>query len=351
MNPRLSIIVPVYNVEPFIHKCVDSILAQTLADFELILVDDGSTDRSGVICDEYAKKDMRVTVIHKENGGQASARNIGLDIIKGDYIGFVDSDDFVENDMFELLYKNAMKYEADVVECSMNIIKGEDIKQIQNHGEIEMGNNEFALKQLFDFGYRNSICNKIYKKGIFGNIRFPNKLYEDGFLAFRIYYGLKKYVFIGSSKYNYVKRNGSTMSLQEKYSLKNLDGLECQEEKYYFLKTRVKDQSLIILAEYDFFNGILFNYRMLQKNKNLDLGKEFRISLRNKIIDNFDGFLVNPKLNKYNLLIRFSKLSINMFDVIFVNYINGLNFLLKIYDLKSKANKKMKEILNQKNVA
>ena len=96
MNPKISIIVPVYKVEKYLHKCIDSILAQTFKDFELILVDDGSPDNCGKICDEYAKRDNRIVVVHKENGGQASARNRGINIARGDYIGFVDSDDWID---------------------------------------------------------------------------------------------------------------------------------------------------------------------------------------------------------------------------------------------------------------
>lgn len=98
--PTLSIIVPVYKVEPYLHRCVDSILAQTFTDFELILVDDGSPDNCGAICDEYAAKDSRILVIHKENGGLSDARNAGLDIAKGEYIGFVDSDDYISPQMY-----------------------------------------------------------------------------------------------------------------------------------------------------------------------------------------------------------------------------------------------------------
>ncbi|EKN69393.1 glycosyl transferase family protein [Neobacillus bataviensis LMG 21833] len=344
MIPKISIIVPVYNVELYIHKCVDSILAQTLKEFELILVDDGSTDNCGRICDEYAKKDSRVIVIHKKNEGQASARNMGLEIIKGEFIGFVDSDDYIEKDMFEFLYKNALKYEAEVVECSINIINGKDILGIQNHGEIEIGNNEFALKQLLDNGYRNSMCNKLYKKEIFSELRFPNKLYEDGFVAYKIYYRLKKYVFIGEGKYNYVKRIGSTMYLQEKFSLKNLDGLESQEERYYFLKDRISDSHLLISLECHFFNSILYSYRMLQKNKELDPNKKYRNILKSKITDNYQGFLSNPKLNKYYQLVKLSKLDISIFNIMVIGYLKVLDHLLRIYGLYIKANNKIKAV-------
>ncbi|OOL43593.1 glycosyl transferase family 2, partial [Enterococcus faecium] len=107
-------IVPVYKVEKYLRKCVDSILAQTFTDFEVILVDDGSPDNSGKICDEYAEKDNRVRVIHKENGGLSSARNAGIDVARGKYLGFVDSDDYIDEDMYEILYENLKIHDADI---------------------------------------------------------------------------------------------------------------------------------------------------------------------------------------------------------------------------------------------
>lgn len=114
----LSVIVPVYKVEPFLKRCVDSIIHQTYKNLEIILVDDGSPDNCGAICDEYANKDDRIKVIHKENGGQSSARNVGIAIAKGDYIAFVDSDDWIDSDMYETLIGLAEKYDADIAEGS-----------------------------------------------------------------------------------------------------------------------------------------------------------------------------------------------------------------------------------------
>ncbi|EGP5489252.1 glycosyltransferase, partial [Enterococcus faecium] len=126
---EISIIVPVYKVEPYLRKCVDSILAQTFTDFEVILVDDGSPDNSGKICDEYASKDSRVRVIHKKNGGLSSARNAGIDVARGKYLGFVDSDDYIEKDMYELLYDNIVKEQADLSICGIyDIYAGKKVK-------------------------------------------------------------------------------------------------------------------------------------------------------------------------------------------------------------------------------
>ena len=124
----ISIIVPVYNVEQYLDDCLVSILNQTYKNLEIILIDDGSTDNSGKICDEYAKKDSRIIVFHKENGGVSSARNAGLRIAKGIYIGFVDPDDWIAEDMYEVLYLNAKKYDADVSVCKSKIVINRNLK-------------------------------------------------------------------------------------------------------------------------------------------------------------------------------------------------------------------------------
>ncbi|WP_227166600.1 glycosyltransferase, partial [Enterococcus faecium] len=126
---EISIIVPVYKVEKYLRKCVDSILAQTFTDFEVILVDDGSPDNSGKICDEYAEKDNRVRVIHKENGGLSSARNAGIDVARGKYLGFVDSDDYIDEDMYEILYENLKIHDADISSVELIPFYGDRYKK------------------------------------------------------------------------------------------------------------------------------------------------------------------------------------------------------------------------------
>ena len=122
MIPKVSIVVPMYGVEPFLNKCVDSLLAQSLHDIEIILVDDGSPDRCGEMCDEYAKRDKRVVVIHKSNGGLSDARNKGLDVAKGDYVMFVDSDDWIELETCSIIIGLAVKYEVDVVSFGIQLV-------------------------------------------------------------------------------------------------------------------------------------------------------------------------------------------------------------------------------------
>lgn len=118
MGPKVSIVVPIYNVEAYLSRCLDSILSQTLQDIEVIAVNDGSTDASGEILDQYASKDTRIIVIHKKNGGVSAARNDGIQLVKGEYIGFVDPDDWIDHDMYEALYHSAVEEKADIVMCT-----------------------------------------------------------------------------------------------------------------------------------------------------------------------------------------------------------------------------------------
>lgn len=182
LTPAISVIVPVYNAENYIHRCVDSFLSQRFNDFELILVDDGSPDKSGNICDEYAKIDDRVKVIHKNNGGVSSARQCGLDNALGEYIIHADPDDWVETEMLEKLYEEAKKENADMVIC--DYIEERNGKQKYIKQEPSALDHETVLKELFQ-QLHGSCCNKLVRRSCFNlyNIKFPNLIYcEDLFV-------------------------------------------------------------------------------------------------------------------------------------------------------------------------
>lgn len=211
--PRLSVIVPVYKVEKYIHKCVDSILNQTFTDFELILVDDGSPDNCGKICDEYAKKDARVRVIHKENGGQSSARNRGLDAARGEIIGFVDSDDDIDVNMYQNLIEFMDKEELDLVFCDVNLVRGTRIKKQSMYSNNKVMSKEQGLKDNLVCRIDNAVWNKIYKKEIFKNIRFTEGIvYEDVRIMHKIFNNIKKCGYLKKSLYYYYKRKNSTIA-------------------------------------------------------------------------------------------------------------------------------------------
>ena len=231
-NFKISVIVPVYNVEKYINRCVDSIINQTYKNLEIILVDDGSPDNCGKICDEYAKKDGRIKVVHKENGGVSSARNIGLDIATGDYIGFIDSDDYIELDMFECLVNSIIKYNLDICECNFIIEEKNNISYVKCKYENILENRDIIKNYLSD-NIRPETCNKLYKKEFFDDIRFDTTMIlgEDAFINYQIMKRAMKIYNINQYKYHYVKREGSATSyFINKKSLLYIDKIETMIE-------------------------------------------------------------------------------------------------------------------------
>lgn len=204
-RPLLSVIVPVYKAEQYIDRCINSILNQTLKSLELILVDDGSPDNSGAICDEYAKKDARVKVIHKENGGVCAARNAGLDHAIGDYISFVDSDDYLESNALEILYFDIVAHKADVCCALMVGDSNQDANNLEN-GLYEVWRGKDAIKNaLLDNRFTYSSCAKLFKRDLIGNTRFEEgrKIHEDSFFVFCCFLKQPTVVVKNVGLYNY----------------------------------------------------------------------------------------------------------------------------------------------------
>jgi len=269
--PNISIIVPVYNVEKYLNKCIDSILNQTFSDFELILVDDGSTDSSGSICDKY--NDDRITVIHKENGGISSARNTGIDIAKGDFIGFVDSDDFIHKDMYKILYDNIIKYTGDIAICKeKNVYENElvELNSINEDLKINILTVEEILKKsnkersTFIYAW-----NKLYKKELFKDLRYPeNKIYEDEWLSPKILYKASKIIYIDKDLYYYLQRDGSIVN--SKFRVKKFDKVYALENNVIFFKNR-KETELHEIATKVYLDTLLWTDQAAQNQlKNID---------------------------------------------------------------------------------
>ena len=245
---EVSIIVPVYNVEEYLENCIESILNQTFKDFELILVDDGSTDNSGKICDIYEKKDTRIKVIHKNNGGLSSARNAGLDIADGKYIGFVDSDDYIHYQMYEKLYSQIINNKADISVCGFQKVKKfkKDLLSTNKFYEkVELFNNIEALEQLYCKYSTEFVVswNKLYIKTLFKDIKFKEgAIHEDEFIIHQLLYKVNKVVYNNEKLYFYLQRKGSIVSSKAEV---------CQIDKIYALSDRIKffyDKELIDLA-------------------------------------------------------------------------------------------------------
>ncbi|SDA42583.1 Glycosyltransferase involved in cell wall bisynthesis [Dialister histaminiformans] len=235
--PKVSVIVPVYNVAAYLDKCIESLCNQTIEDIEIILVDDGSKDESGVMCDEYAKMDARIKVIHKSNGGLSDARNAGLDICQGEYIGFVDSDDCVEKEMYEVLYDRAIKFNADVSGCMLNYIYND--KVIAGDGKNFTSNDKICIiKFIFEgYGGQISVCNKIFKKDIFDCLRFDvGKYYEDAYFVLKWIEKASCFTCINHGYYNYFYRTDSITT--EKFSKKAWDIVEAYKYNLGVIKEK-----------------------------------------------------------------------------------------------------------------
>ena len=213
----ISVIVPVHNVEPYIQKCLDSIINQTYRDLEILIIDDGSTDGSGKICDEYKDADDRIIVFHTENRGLGAARNLGLDNATGEWIGFVDSDDWIETDMYETLLKTAKEYGADAVECGYRKVykKSSEIDFFQT-GIIPESK---ALDALLEGEISGLVWNKIYKKMLFMGVRFPEgRDFEDISTSYKLIQN-SRVAGVKQSFYNYTQR---CSGISQCHNIKNL---------------------------------------------------------------------------------------------------------------------------------
>ena len=273
LHPLISIIIPIYNVEPYLRQCLDCIINQTYTNLEIILVDDGSPDNCPQICDEYAAKDNRIKVIHKKNGGLSDARNAGLDICKGDYITFVDSDDLLDiNAIKSMLDANN---DSSIILANINVFIGDDksykkkFTVCNNINYTEQSSDELLLNLCKEGPvYLRSVCGKLIRKVLFHNIRFPKgKLYEDMFINYQLYYNSCKNTFIPNALYYYRgKRPGSIMSK----TISSTFAIEAEEKRYAFLKEHGKQS----IAKYN-LPSLCWNHLFLYSQNRPDSKSKF----------------------------------------------------------------------------
>ncbi|WP_027216421.1 glycosyltransferase family 2 protein [Butyrivibrio fibrisolvens] len=281
MNDILvSVIVPIYNVEDYLPKCIDSIICQTYKNIEIILVDDGSPDSCGQICENYKKKDSRIKVIHKENGGLSDARNAGICRAKGSYYVFIDSDDYIHERMIETLVEGVVSTGADIAVCSFKNVKEDEIIDI--HSGINTGSYKLISEDIDRLSYFYGdkyteftvAWNKIYPASFFKEIKYPKgKIHEDEFTTYKLLELAKKIAYIDVPLYYYVSRSSSIMG--EEFSLKRLHRLDAISERM---------DHYLSLGKYDWYEKNLFLYRIfyvryykaVQKQKmDIDILKEY----------------------------------------------------------------------------
>lgn len=213
---KLSVIIPVFNVQEYLPKCIESVVNQTYTDIEVILINDGSTDGSGSICDFYAKKNSNIKVIHKGNGGLSSARNSGLNIASGDYVAFVDSDDWVDADMYKTLIELLESKQVDLVACGFKEVFSNRIIFKSDTGSVTYFDKAEAINSLVSVenSIRFEVWNKVFKRNLIGDLRFKERqIFEDVYFDRNIFLKVEKTIYIDKPFYNYLKiRDGNTNS-------------------------------------------------------------------------------------------------------------------------------------------
>lgn len=302
MNPKISVIVPVYKAEKYLHRCVDSILAQTFTDFEVLLIDDGSPDRSGEICDEYAQKDTRVRVFHKENGGVSSARNLGLDNARGEWISFIDADDYLSQGFFDIQGNE----DADIIQKSYTIVQEENGKQETRNVIAGSFNNKEDFYRFFVRKRTNALWDKIIRRKLIGDTRFNVNVHigEDFLFFLSLLKNIKCYDFNEKGNYYYLIRSGSAMqkinkNLRErgKIMIENINNIRA-------ILNDKSEEMLFYGIIYQSYINTLYGYRKVLTPESLKIVKEYyeRMTLAKlKFVSN--SFKVRLLIKK--LLIKF----------------------------------------------
>lgn len=307
-QPLISVIVAIYNVEEYLPKCIESILNQTYKNIELILVIDGSPDNSLNICNQYAEKDGRIKVIEKENGGQATARNKALDIAMGDYIGFIDGDDWIEPEMYQTLYEVASNESADVVQCGWYKVDpdGRKVCPYPNEYKKVLSSDE-ALESLIDFPefpLNTSVCSKLFKSEVAQHFRFsPVRAYEDDEYIFKTVSYANKIVCLNTPLYDYLNRENSTMTA--KFNMNKIALVTIQKNICDYLRMRYPKglpKVLKVLCSKQFY--IL---SCLLANPQLDGASAMAKKIESDILSSYDEYVQNPAMGINKIMLRLMK--------------------------------------------
>lgn len=302
--PKISVIIPVYKVEAYLPRCIDSVLAQTLADWEIVLVDDGSPDGSGCICDEYAAKDSRIKVMHQENAGVSSARNAGMDIASGEYLAFIDSDDFIDPGMYEALLQVAQRTNADVVECNYQFgqWKNEDSGDVYENTGMEALEKAFFQDRYGD-GYSICPCTKLICRELYQKVRFLEgcSIAEDVLFCAELYAASKKVVKLDRTFYTYYQSENS--AIRSEYRVRCADEVEAGAHLVRLMERTGNEKML------NFFKGYYINklvmhwmkcYQLRDRKEFADKAKQLRLSFIDVYPEMKDGISVQARI-KYSL--------------------------------------------------
>lgn len=307
MSKLISVVIPVYNVEQYLEKCVRSVLAQTYKNLEIILVDDGAKDNSGKMCDDLALLDERIKVIHKENGGLSDARNHGMKIATGDYIGFVDSDDYIAEDMFETLYNLIEENNADISIVSFYEMYKNRLIGVRDSGNLEVMTKQEAMKELLiDTKIQSYAWNKLFKKELFNNLEFPTgKNFEDIATTLLLFERSEKIALLEKPKYYYLRRDDSIVGVRN--SKTYTDYLEVIYDKYMYLKD--KYPAIEVYNAYNYIINMIWVYTIIVTFGLEDVYKEFekQYDLFEKLLKEYEKEILEM-LGDYNKAVLYMML-------------------------------------------
>lgn len=325
MLPKVSVIVPIYNVEKYLNRCVDSVLNQTYKNLEIILVDDGSPDKCGAIADSYQKNDNRIKSLHKKNGGLSDARNYGMKYATGEYVLFLDSDDWLKEEMIETLIKLVFEHKADIVQSAFyyaydNYLLYDDRYYTEDMEPVVLKKDELMKELVINEKVKNFAWGKLYRIDLIRDIPFERGvLFEDVFWAHKVMDRVKKYVVCHKAMCYYLQRNDSIVST---YTVRNLDIITGLRKRHEFIKENylwLSSESYKILIR-----TTLMHYYLLNKNSDKDKDGIYRKELKDYILDNYDDIIggiksdreltIEVKLFKLNYLL--SRIYVNLNKVL-----------------------------------
>lgn len=299
----ISVVIPVYNVEKYLSECLDSVINQTYKNLQIIIVDDGSTDFSGKICDVYAEKDNRITVVHQKNAGAGAAKNTGLELIDGDYFSIIDSDDYIELDMYEKMVNSLEKYNADIVQCLFrNVFVNDSFDRkykIKGNYPKVLTSKSCLKEYLYDWKYA-IFWNKLFKKSLLQNIKFPvGRKIDDEFFTYKLVCNAKKVVNIDNILYNYRMRKTSVMNENNSDRL-IYDRIDCFVERYDYIRKKYPSLDKKYLTK--LYDSLLYYKTQVNNTEKLE-----------KYISKIQKPKIN-KIDKINEIMRYKKLLDDSYD-------------------------------------
>lgn len=323
-NSLISVIIPVYNVEEYLSKCVESVINQTYKDIEILLVDDGSTDNSGELCNAFANSDNRIHVIHKSNGGLSDARNAALDIMTGDYVTFIDSDDYVTSDYIEYLYTLLIKYNADVSMCNLKRIYSEKDKLSLEKEKITLMDGLSAMENyLYQGCVTPTAWCKLYKRRIFDGLRYPFGYYEDMATICSVLERTSTIVVSNLQKYFYIQRKDSIMG--EVFNSKKMHKLDIAYTIHDYISSNYPQMNRA--AETRCFMTALQLYREVPWKRDY---ADFNDAIWHSVVKYRHNTLRNPKAKKLHRLMALSTFTGKKCTKVFGIFYSKTKMVLKL---------------------